>query len=677
MSISKAEDYGYDSMSATEVVPQTAEVELTGLDDDINGAEAPAIKEEDEKRLVIGGIDLLVIQKVVNDQLVMMMPPQTKADVHDLRKTGFAQLITIAFIASYLIALIYNSVIGHRQLRNEAFLSPDLYAGECNEVPLAITSLYEADATGKWDTEPGYVPTKSMYAMDLRGTKVTNEDYPDVMRLFQDALEKEAVKSSTRDLSYSMLALASYNLKDEETQMNFFTNARAEKVFGTSVFASGLTNTHGWCPESYGTYDADAGMIKFHIDFTPGENAPYDSNVHNLCPQLYASDFGVNDIDVFGVKILKFDMQSIATAVAVNLGMTNIGKDLSLISPPKGYFNADGEFVPDTYGYDLNRYVNPYYVDMTPIICFNGTSYGLEDFCLLELEKNWYYPMITQYGNWYEEKMCTCKEGGSLSESGMSYYCSQADFLVSIVYVPTIMPATPAPSAQPTWAQTGSVTSAPTEAQTEVQTEPVTLETTEYYSIIDFGIKISEMRRSNPDGDIEIGKLFHPAQFRSVFYPPWWSHSVLTDPFFALCEGRCSMFTIEFWGASTSPMNFRGTPVYSMFNNTAMIACSNGIYREEAFKPLIEKAPVTLVQAYYTCILNNTAAAQRAVGIAAGSAALYATVVLNVLLLLAIYSYNFMFDDKIISPNLKKKVIEDDIAQLKSELAEMRKHMKN
>jgi hypothetical protein len=36
----------------------------------------------------------------------MMIPPQTKTYVHDLRKTSFAQLITIAFIASYFITYV-------------------------------------------------------------------------------------------------------------------------------------------------------------------------------------------------------------------------------------------------------------------------------------------------------------------------------------------------------------------------------------------------------------------------------------------------------------------------------------------------------------------------------------------------------------------------------------------
>jgi hypothetical protein len=410
-------------------------------------------------------------------------------------------------------------------------------------------------------------------------------------------------------------------------------------------------------------------MISYKIDFTPGVDEPYDYSTHTPCNQVYKDDFRYDDIDANGIKTLQFDIRSIATAVSVNLGMTSLKKDLAIIRPPNGYFEND-EFVPyDLSYYDFNRYVDPFYADMAPIVCFNGTKYGEEEFCLLEGDYNYYFPMITQYGNWWEEKMCTCGESGTISEPGMRSFCSESDFLVSLVYVPYESPPSPAPTSQPTFAY-GITPPAPTDAPTESYYSEHG-----YYDIVSFGLSIARLRKGDPDGDLKIAKLFHPVQFRSVYYPYWWDAGILPDPFWDLCEGRCSVFTIEFFGSSTNPMNARGTPVYAMFNNTAMVACSNGLYREEAFEPLIETAPVTLVQAYYTCILNNTAAAQRAVGIAAGSAALYASVVLNVLLVVAIYGYNFLYPDKIVNPALKKKVIEDDIAQIKKEIAEMRKLM--
>jgi hypothetical protein len=675
MSTSKATD---DGSNTTTIGPQSVEVEMTGIDDRVDAEDPPAVKQEAQTREEQeSSFSWQQISRLINDQLAMAMPPQTKVDVHDLRKTGLAQLITIAFVAAYLIALIYNSVMGHRQLRNEAFLSPDLYAGECNEVPLAITSVYESDSNGKWDTQAGFVPTLSMYALDLRGTKVTNDEYPEVMQDFQEKFRAQADKNAKRDLSYNMVTLASYNLANNHKQISIFTNARAEKVFGSVVFASALSNQYGRCWGSYATYDAASGTINYNIDFKYNDTLDYYEG--NMCTQVHPSDFSSDDIDDNGMKSLKFDIRSIATAVSINLGLTRLSEDLAMIRPPQWYYDYYQEvFVQVNISDDaFSRYVDPYYEDMTPIYCYNGYKFGKKDYCLLEGERgdnyltHYYYPMITQFGHWGKEMMCTCGEQGTIkTEENMESFCSEADFLVSLVYVPSKQPAPEDYSFYfygGTYGGAYGSTPPPTEAPTEAPTDAATQNGYYYfydsgYNIITFAESISKIWDDNPeDGDLLIAQRFHPAQFRSVF------GGGMYKAFDALCEGKCSMFTIEFWGDSSSPMNSRGTPVYMMFNQTRMTACSNGLYREEAFAPLFEP-PVTLVQAYYTCILNNTVAIQRAVGIAAGSSALYATVVLNVLLISAIYGYNYLYDDKIINPALKKKIIEDDIAQLKSAL---------
>jgi hypothetical protein len=652
-----------DNGSITKIAPQALEVELTDNDGDRSietgdPAVAKQLKEESEEQQG-SSLSLPVIYRFINDQLANSMPPQTKADVHDLRKTGFAQLITLSYLAVYLITLIVNSILGHRQLRNEVFLSPDLYAGECDEVPLAITSVYEADSYGKWDTETGFVSTLSMYAVDLRGTKVTNDEYPEVMRKFRDAFESQADKSVHRDLSYSMVTLASYNLVDNNKQMGFFANARAEKIFGSTVFASAITDQYGWCSDSNAKYDSAAGMINYEVDFKSAD-AP------NPCPQLNAKDFMTRDIESNGIKNMKFDIKSIATAVAINLGMNRLSEDLTMIRPAKWEYDYNNlVFVPaNTSDDEFSRYVDPYYEDMAPIYCYNGYKFGKRDYCLLEGDRNenngdttYYYPMITQYGNWGEELMCTCGKDGTVNTvPGMNFYCSESDFLVSLVYVPSSTTSTP----------TGGGTPAPTEAPTEGPTPGLTGYADDIDSIFAFAESISKIWEDDPkDGDLKIAKRFHPAQFHSVF--SMGNLTALSNAFDILCKGNCSMFTIEFWGSSLSPMNSRGTPVYVMFNQTRMSACSNGIYRAEAFAPLIEKPPVTLVQSYYTCILNNTVAIQRAVGIAAGSSALYAGVLLNLMLMVIVDSYNLKHDDKIIDPAEKKQIMEQDVAQLKHE----------
>lgn len=538
-----------------------------------------------------------------------------------------AQFIAVVFMVVYLVFLIYGSISGYHQLRNEAFLSPDLYAGECKEEPISLTNVYEADSQGLWETQTGFISTRSMYALDMRGTTITTFQYPYVMGNFKDRFEEAADKCTRRDLSYSMLALASFNLAHEETHINFYTNARAEKVFGSAIYASAIANKDSICdtPNS-GAFNPQTSAVSFRIKFKD----PSDPTFAN-CDKLKVSDFDLGDIDDNGYKTLKFDIRSISTAVAVNLGMTKVADDLTKIEDPLGYFDYY-DFVYYNTIWSVSFYVDPFYDDMAPILCFDGSKYGLGDYCLLEgYYGNHFYPMITQYGHWWEEKKCSCGDSGTINEPDMVYYCSQPDYLVSLAYIPG-----------------GSIFNVSAD-----------------YTIMTFADSMSQKVYDDPDnGDLEVTSLFHAPQFRSIM-----SMGSLSDGFRDLCEGRCSLLTIEFWGSTTSPMNFRGTPVYSMFEETAMIACANGLYRPEAYEPLISQPPVTLVQGYYTCVPNRTVALQRAVGISAGSAALYAAIALNVLLSTVLYIYNFFADEKIINPADKKKIVEDDIDQLKKEVA--------
>jgi hypothetical protein len=609
-------------------------VELSGVDD-ASKAKARNDNLLENGRSTNSGQDAPAesggILKKISDGLANALPPQTSVDVHDLRKTGFAQFIAFGFMVTYLIVLVYSSVVGFNQLRDEAFLSADIYAGDCDEVPLALTSVYEADSQGLWDTENGYVPTKSMYALDMRGTTVNTIEYPQVMEEFSLGFQRQARKSVDRDLSYNMLALASFNLGNVDKQMSLFTNARAEKVFGSVIFTQGITDANGFCfSENYATYDPDAARLSYHFTLDDDTN-PY----FTLCEQLNPNDFGTDDL-LDGVKTLNFDIRSFSTAVAINLGMTDLRRDLVKINPRNGYFTETGFVYIEEYQ-GLARYVDPFYTNMAPIVCFNGAPYGMKDYCLLEgVDLDFYYPMITHLGHWSEEKMCTCGETGTINDDSMLFYCSESDFMMSIVYVSSI------------------------HSSSYYNYNP------DSYDVFQFGAEISQILAANPEtGDIDIVKTFHSAQFRSIY---GFDLAPLTEAFTTLCQGKCTMFTIEFWGANTNPMNFRGTPVYAMYNDTAMISCADGLYRPEAMEPLITKPPVTLIQAYYTCVLNATVAAQRALGIAAGSATLYSGIVLQVLLFASIYGYNLIHssDDKIRNPAIKKEHMERDVAMLKS-----------
>jgi hypothetical protein len=241
--------------------------------------------------------------------------------------------------------------------------------------------------------------------------------------------------------------------------------------------------------------------------------------------------------------------------------------------------------------------------------------------------------MISQYGDYFSDSNCHCEDYGKV-KSGTELGCSQADFFVSLAYFPT------------------------KESKDDDDDYYDDYNDDNHYDIFDFALDLSNMRTLDPkNGDIKIVEMFHTAQ-----------RSSSSESFDALCKGNCTLFTVNFYGDQFNSMNFFGTPTYLMFNNTEMIACANGIYNSEAFDPLITKSPVPLVQGYYVCKPNITVAVQRALGIAAGSASLYSSVVLSVCLFFSVFVYNLIAKDKIINPAQKKKIIEDEMIRLSRDL---------
>jgi hypothetical protein len=566
----------------------------------------------------------------LNDTLANALPPQTKADVHDLRKTGMAQLIALAFFFSYLFFLVYFSVNGYYQLREEAFLSPDIYSGECDEESISLTSTYTADVNGHWETEAGYVSTSSVYSLKLVGSQILSEDYPNIMAQFGTYLEAMGERCNHRDLSYCMLALANYNLHHAKTNMNFRADARAEKIFGDVVFDGAISDYFGTCvpaddvrPRAY--YSAASDHIIFDVYFGP-------SSEGDPCYQINRNDFDTRAIDSRGYLQLFYDIRSISVAVAVNLGITSIKDDLVRVPFASGSYDGNGDFIETPY-MNIFRYVDPAYDGMDPVLCFEGAAYNRADFCILE-DETYYglYPIVTQYGNWSDGAPCECGEDG-LSNKAMNFYCSQEDFVFSLVYVPSHY-----------W---------------------------DYYTVYDLALELSDYRYFDPEnGDLKIVERLHGAQIGSLGYGGY-AYEDGSDPFIDLCYGYCTLFTVNIFGSGDGPMNFRGSPTFQMYENTQLNACSNGIYNAKAFNPLVEQPPVPLIQGYYTCVLNRTVAAQRSVGIAAGSAGLYSSLILSFLLFTSVFIYNRFASSKMHSVANKKKMLEDDVKLLKQQVQEL------
>jgi uncharacterized coiled-coil protein SlyX len=282
-------------------------------------------------------------------------------------------------------------------------------------------------------------------------------------------------------------------------------------------------------------------------------------------------------------------------------------------------------------------YTDPAYSDMTPLYCIYGLTADEPDSCLV-ITSNYYlvYPSMAQFGDSVSGIPCECP----YDPSKYNYDdCNSNNILINLVYLNGF----------------GNQ---------------------EYVEANDnFTQMIAQYRVRDPVyGDVnatEVARRAHISVLKN-FKDKFARQETFAD----LCgEFNCTLFHIQLNGEiGYTNVNAAGTQLTEYYADRNPGACKRALFNDSAFEPLLTKTPTPLQESYYVCTTPAGTAFQRAVGVASGSASLYSSFALSVLLFFVIRSFNMKNrSDPIIDPDEKRRRAETRMSQIEIDAAEQNK----
>jgi hypothetical protein len=557
--------------------------------------------------------DRYELAEELKDALISSIPPSS-VDSDDLERTGFALHIAVVFQATFLFFLLYIGITDFQYNKKAEFLSPSLSEGDCDVVPISVKNNYYADKYGYWDTEDQFQVVTSTYFAYFSGIPFDEEDYLTNMTEIQSKLQNLADRGAERDLAYTLTALASYHTDGGGNAMGLKYAIVPEIMFDYVTGESGISDASGDCvpfgdTPIFADFDRSSKSIIFRTKVFNGTKGAQP------CSQIIAENFYANEfsIDSNGFVDISFDIRSILTAVAVNRGIMKV-RDLRPL-----YSDLFQVFV----------YTDPAYSDMTPLYCIYGLKETDPDSCLV-ITSNYYlvYPSMAQFGDYITGIPCTCPYNAS-----HFHYddCNVNNILINLVYLNGFS------------------------SQDYVQANN------------NFAQMIAQYRVRDPVyGDVnatEVARRAHVSVLRNFT-----EKMSRQETFADLCvDFNCTLFHIQLYGEiGYTNVNAAGTQLAEYFSDRNPGACKRALFNDVAFQTLLTKTPAPLQESYYVCRTPAMTAFQRAVGVASGSASLYSSIALSMLLFFAVRSFN---DEKRRRAETRMSQIEIDFASLRKDFS--------
>lgn len=135
---------------------------------------------------------------------------------------------------------------GYQKNRTSSFISLDINAGECEEVPQTVTGEFLGDANGNWNTNSQFKYALSQYTVSLLGLTYTTAQWTGRIKEIENEVAKLVAKASQRDFSWNIIAWSSYktvNLKGGRLEFSFA--ASASHIFAKDFPAVGMGSAKG------------------------------------------------------------------------------------------------------------------------------------------------------------------------------------------------------------------------------------------------------------------------------------------------------------------------------------------------------------------------------------------------------------------------------------------------
>lgn len=210
------------------------------------------------------------IKKKLAHALVSAVPQQPGFDIHDLNKGGvFGFVLAATYLALYVSVLLAFAVTGTQTEYFKKFLALDYSpTSVCDPLPVSVTGKFEGDLYGSWNTKPSFFQNSSLYVLTFTGSAVKLNEYQASMRKFSERLKAIGQRTAKKDLSYSLIAWAAFNVNDAASRMSFYTTAKADTIFSNLAVASvAISSRKGVCQKTglVGSYDRSSSLYSITV----------------------------------------------------------------------------------------------------------------------------------------------------------------------------------------------------------------------------------------------------------------------------------------------------------------------------------------------------------------------------------------------------------------------------
>lgn len=507
------------------------------------------------------------VSSKLNDAFEKNIPVDEIKEMEDTfwrRVFGVLACVIVLVVFIYFVATSYqNGVTSH-------FVSMDINGGDCDYVTRPLTATYLASTEGIWEGKLNFSYNLALYQFSFSNYENTAEQYTiDFETVYNDLIPHTASMNTSElaiNLVFLQTALLPY-LTGGSYQILTFTPSPGYIYNREYIYTAFSSKLQGNCPYAVGsTMDSPTAEMITLIDV---------EYYNILCNDTinWANLGWTSSIDGMDFTLL-VDYRSAVTVIAVNMGFRRIDT-LEIVELP-AVIEADASFAYHNIIYVLRQYFDPSYPGMEPILClFQEVSNELT-FCMLRLDGTFLLPFSNSIGGpmaWDEgiPQYCNCS-----TEIGHSNECNYIGTLNSLLFSTNI---------------------------TELYWTNILplMDMIDTY-VAEYGGTLQQAYR-------HLNQQVYPYAFNTSLY--YYGNTTLSFcPF-----DTCALIT-------TTSYDTYSYSISEYYFQLRSGSCSNTVFTTSHWEILSQTPPATLVESYYTCVLNWNTALFNAFGISVGNASL-------------------------------------------------------
>jgi hypothetical protein len=242
----------------------------------------------------------------------------------------------VLYQASFIGLLVYFIYTAYMEGVSKSFISLDNKSGVCKgernsksccEVPQTITGTFLADTRGKWNTQGGFSYINNNYAVTVAGLEYTNAQWAEVMKNITAQLSTIGLKGENRDYAWNMVAWSSFTAQNlDRGFLQFYSTGLVSVMLDKPIVASGVASAASQTAQCNQRMDTSYSSATSILDVSIALCDSDDGCPDNPCPDILAPQamgYDVYNSDEYQMN-LAISMQSVYTALAVNLGMISL-----------------------------------------------------------------------------------------------------------------------------------------------------------------------------------------------------------------------------------------------------------------------------------------------------------------------------------------------------------------